>query len=309
MSVRFLPRESLPALVATLRDGHRLLGPRVRDGAITFGELEHAEELPIGVGDEQSPGRYRLRARSDERAFGYAVGPTSLKETLFPPRETLFRAERRADGKVGFVAVVPKPEPTAVLGARACELAAIGVQDRVFVHGVASEPRYRARRDALRLVVAVQCTSPAATCFCGDAGTGPRVYGDAADLVATEIDGGLVLEARTEEGAQLLERLPTRAVADAERAEAERELDEATTKTHTGRLAFEGLPERLFAALDHARWDDVAARCLACGNCTSVCPTCFCSHAEEAGATAGALEGRSERERVWESCFSSEHGA
>jgi len=309
MSARFLPRESLPALVAALRDGRRLLGPRVRDGAITFGELEHVEDLPIGVGDEQSPGRYRLRARADERAFGYAVGPTSLKETLFPPRETLFRAERRADGKVGFVAVVPKPEATAVLGVRACELAAIGVQDRVFVQGAASEPRYRARRDALQLVVAVQCTSPAATCFCGDAGTGPRVFGDAADLIATEIDAGLVLEARTEEGAQLLDRLPTRAVADDERVEAERDLDAATTKTHTGRLAFEGLPERLFAALDHARWDEVAARCLACGNCTSVCPTCFCSHAEEAGATAGALEGRSERERVWESCFSSEHGA
>jgi len=309
MSARFLPRESLATLVDALRDGRRLLGPRVRDGAITFGEVETADDLPIGVGDEQSPGRYRLRDRGDERAFGYAVGPTSLKETLFPPRETLFRAERRADGKVGFVAVKPTPEATAVLGVRACELAAIGVQDRVFVHGAASEPRYRARRDALRLVVAVQCTSPAATCFCGDAGTGPRVYGDVADLIATELDAGLVLEARTDEGARLLDQLPTREVADDEHVEAERDLDAATTKTHTGRLAFEGLPERLFAALDHARWDEVAARCLACGNCTSVCPTCFCSHAEEAGATAGALEGRSERERVWESCFSSEHGA
>jgi NAD(P)H-flavin reductase/formate hydrogenlyase subunit 6/NADH:ubiquinone oxidoreductase subunit I len=309
MSARFLPRESFATLVDALRDGRRLLGPRVRDGAITFGDLEAAEELPIGIGDEQSPGRYRLRDRGDDRAFGYAVGPTSLKETLFPPRETLFRAERRADGKVGFVAVKPKPEATAVLGARACELAAIGVQDRVFVHGVASEPRYRARRDALRLVVAVQCTSPAATCFCGDAGTGPRVHGDAADLIATEVDAGLVLEARTDEGARLLDRLPTREVAGDEHVEAERDLDAATTKTRTGRLAFEGLPERLFAALDHARWDEVAARCLACGNCTSVCPTCFCSHAEEAGATAGALEGRSERVRVWESCFSSDHGA
>jgi sulfhydrogenase subunit beta (sulfur reductase) len=309
MSARLLPRESFAALVDVLRDGRRLLGPRVRDGAITFGELERADDLPIGVGDEQGPGRYRLRDRGDKRAFGYAVGPTSLKETLFPPRETLFRAERRADGKVGFVAVTPKPEATAVLGARACELAAIGVQDRVFVHGAVSEPRYGARRDALRLVVAVQCTSPAATCFCGDAGTGPRVYGDAADLVATEIDAGLVLEARTAEGERLLDRLPTRAVVDDERVEAERDLDAATTRTNTGRLAFEGLPERLFAALDHARWDEVAARCLACGNCTSVCPTCFCSHAEEAGATAGALEGRGERARVWESCFSSDHGA
>lgn len=306
---RLLPRDALPALVNALREGRRLLGPTVRDGAIMFGELERAEDLPIGIGDEQSPGRYRLHSRDDERAFGYAVGPSSLKETFFPPRETLFRAERRADGKVGFVAVMPTPDPTAVLGARACELAAVRVQDRVFLQGEATEPRYRARRGAYELLVAVQCTSPASTCFCGDAGTGPRVLDDAADLVATEIDAGLLLEARTDEGARLLERLPTRAVTAAEQSEAERDLDAATEKTHTGRLTFEGLPERLWGALDHARWDQVAARCLACGNCTSVCPTCFCSHSEEAGALAGALEGHGERERLWESCFSLDHGA
>ena len=63
--------------------------------------------MPVGVGDTQTAGRYRLRERGDERAFGYAVGPSSLKATLFPPHETLYRAERRADGKVGFVLFEP----------------------------------------------------------------------------------------------------------------------------------------------------------------------------------------------------------
>ena len=73
MSARFLPRESFAELIEVLRDGRRLLGPRVRDGAITWGELERVDDLPLGVGDEQSPGRYRLRDRGDTRAFGYAV--------------------------------------------------------------------------------------------------------------------------------------------------------------------------------------------------------------------------------------------
>ncbi len=304
-----LPHEALPVLIEALTEGRELLGPSVRDGAIVWDTLHDASALPLGVGDEQAPGHYRLRSRGDARAFGYAVGPRSLKETLFPPRELLYRDERRADGKLGFSPVMPEPRPLAVLGARACELAAIDIQDRVFLHGSAREPRYAARREALALVMAVQCTAPAATCFCGDAGVGPRVGVDAdVDIVCTETDAGLLLEARSDAGARLLASLPTRAPTDAERATAEAELSAAEDATR-GRLDFAGLEGRVLGALDHPRWDEVAARCLSCGNCTSVCPTCFCSHAEESGPIADALQGEHERARRWDSCFSREHGA
>ncbi|MEZ4252399.1 MAG: 4Fe-4S dicluster domain-containing protein [Polyangiales bacterium] len=307
MSPRLLPRASYDVLVAKLAEDRELLAPRVRDGAIVWGVVDDASQLPVGVGDTQTAGRYRLRERGDERAFGYAVGPSSLKATLFPPHETLYRAERRADGKVGFVKVAPSPTPRAVLGARACELSALAVQDRVFLHGAAKEPRYATRRESLELVVAVQCGAPAETCFCADTQTGPRVT-EGADVVATEVDAGLLLEARSPRGATLLDALPLRPASDDERAAAEAELEDAERAT-SGRLNVDTLHERLYGALDHPRWDDVAARCLSCGNCTSVCPTCFCSQAEEEAPIADALEGRSDRTRRWESCFTKEHGA
>ena len=85
-NARLLPREAFDALVTALRQERRVLGPRARDGAIVWSELSAASDLQIGVGDEQSPGRYRLTSREDTRAFAYAVGPSSLKEALFPPR-------------------------------------------------------------------------------------------------------------------------------------------------------------------------------------------------------------------------------
>jgi sulfhydrogenase subunit beta (sulfur reductase) len=55
--------------------------------------------------------------------------------------------------------------------------------------------------------------------------------------------------------------------------------------------------------LEHPRWDEVASRCLSCGNCTMVCPTCFCSDVHDTADTVGVVE----RRRTWSSCFDLEH--
>jgi sulfhydrogenase subunit beta (sulfur reductase) len=75
--------------------GYRLVGPRVRDGAIVYDELASVDDLPAGWTDEQDGGKYRLRKREDGALFGYAVGPHSWKKFLFPPVMRLW--EREAD--------------------------------------------------------------------------------------------------------------------------------------------------------------------------------------------------------------------
>ena len=65
------------------------------------------------------------------------------------------------------------------------------------------------------------------------------------------------------------------------------------------------LPQALYDAHEHPRWDDVAARCLACGNCTMVCPTCFCHTVEEVPDLTHTSSAHS---RLWDSCFTQEHG-
>ena len=61
-----------------------------------------------------------------------------------------------------------------------------------------------------------------------------------------------------------------------------------------------GIQELLYQNFEHPRWDNVAARCLTCGNCTMVCPTCFCTNVEDVSDVTGD---HAERWRRWDSCF------
>lgn len=156
----------LDALIGGLAaGGYEVIGPILRDGAIIYGEIRGVADLPAGWGDEQEPAGYRLRRRDDRALFGYAVGPHSWKRYLFPPRSLLWRAERSGD-----TVVIDEPDPAACpryafLGVRGCELAAIRIQDRVFLRSGAVDPLYAARRERV-FIVAVHCSTPAATCFC-----------------------------------------------------------------------------------------------------------------------------------------------
>ena len=132
----------------------RASGPSCGTGPSSTASLGTSSDLPVGWTDEQDGGRYRLRRRHDEAFFGYAVGPHSWKRFLEPPAEVRWRARRVDRGFEDETA--PEPSPRyAFVGVRPCELAAILVQDRVFL-GHGSDPVYRSRREAAFLVV-VNC--------------------------------------------------------------------------------------------------------------------------------------------------------
>jgi ferredoxin len=298
----FLPRPAFPELLRALATaGFRVIGPQVRDGAIVYDRLADASVLPRGIAAHQAPGNYRLETTASPRCFAWANGPQALKPLLFAPIEDLWRAERDPQGQLRFTASSPAAEPLAVIGVRACDLAALRLNDLHFRDGPVPDPAYGARRERLFLV-AVHCSHPAATCFCASTGDGPRaVHGF--DLALSELDDGYLVEAGSAAGERIAARLPLVA-ASAAQARAAAEEVEAAARMQTRRLPSRNLRDVLYARLDHQRWHDVAERCLACGNCTSVCPTCFChDQHDEAG-----LDGRASRHvREWGSCFTHDH--
>jgi sulfhydrogenase subunit beta (sulfur reductase) len=298
----FLPRAAFQGLLDALRaHGYRVLGPTVRDGAVMWDEVRREADLPRGWRDTQEPGRYRLERTGSTRLFGVVHGPDSLRRFVFAPREPLLVLERSAGG-LASRPVPPPGEKLALLGARACDLAGLAIQDRIFLRDLVADPYYGARRAGL-FIVAVHCTRALSTCFCTSTDTGPRARAGF-DLALTEQDDGFVVEAGSAAGREVLEGMALGPASAAEQDAAAAAID-ACAGSQTRRLERAGLPRALYDAHDHPRWDDVAGRCLACTNCTMVCPTCFCHTVEE---VPDLERQRSERARAWDSCFTPDHG-
>ncbi|MBK7977506.1 MAG: 4Fe-4S dicluster domain-containing protein [Deltaproteobacteria bacterium] len=302
MPTRFLDRSLLAALVeALLRRGRTVYGPVSADGAIGFDEIHDVTELACALRDVQEPGRYRIEADPGGATFGVANGPSGLKRLFLAPSESVL-AVARGVGTFHVEDRAAQPEPIAVLGARPCDLAALAIQDRVLLGGRYPEPRYGARRrDAF--LVAVNCTRAASTCFCASLGDGPEVTAPH-DVALTELATGFVAHASSARGRVLLDELGAREASAAEQAE-ERAALARCAYDQCRSLEPAGLADALYANLDHPRWDEVAERCVACGNCTMVCPTCFCQTTSDHLSLDGE---RAERTRSWDSCFTPDHG-
>ncbi len=285
-----------------LADGREVIGPRVEGGAVVYESVTRVDELPRGYTETQAGGSYRLRAGNGVGAapcFAHVVGPHTWKRYLFPPRQRLWSAARQ--GRSFAVDAGREPAPRrAFLGVRACELAAIGIQDRVFGEGVFRDAGYVERR-AATLLIAVDCQRAGETCFCTSLGTGPGVEGGC-DVALTEFADGeghrFLARSGSDAGSRLLSGLGAAEATEADRVRRRRVADEVAGSM------IRALPgdaaERLVGNPEHPRWNDVANRCLNCGNCTLVCPTCFCSTTED----STSLDGRTaERWRQWDSCF------
>jgi sulfhydrogenase subunit beta (sulfur reductase) len=296
-----LERADLQRLFDVLQArGYTTIAPTVEEGVIVYGEVATVDALPAGWTDVQEGGSYRLERRDDDALFGYTVGPQSWKRFLSPPVRMLWQARKSDDG-FEFVANGGPPPRYALIGVRACELHAIHRLDDSYAGGAVIDDDYQDRR-AAAFIVAVNCGKAGNTCFCASLGSGPAV-GPGYDLALTELlgDGAyrFVIAVGSERGADVLADIPHRAAAEAEIELAEEVV--AETAQQMGRtLETAGLKELLYRNVEHPHWDEVAERCLTCGNCTMVCPTCFCFTIEDTTDLTGQV---AERWRRTDSCF------
>ncbi len=300
--IRVLKPQDLQALVEVLsRQGYEAVGPTRRHDTLVYEKLSSVNDLPVGWTSRSQNGGFRLGKRKDAAWFGYGLGQESWKKFLYPPSLRLWEARRDPEGW-RFLEPAHEVPRFAFVGVRACDLAAMAVQDKVFLSGRYVDPTYQARRREA-FILAVNCTEVHGTCFCASVGTGPKVA-SGFDLALTEtLDEGrhyFVAEVGSPRGAQVLAAVPTRPALAAELKAADRRLAQAAR--HMDRnLDTTGLKDLLYRSYEHPHWDEVAARCLTCGNCAMVCPTCFCHTIEDNTDLTGVY---TERRRRWDVCFS-----
>jgi ferredoxin len=298
----YITRTTLQQLIDQLRQsGYQCLGPVQSDGAIQLQTVTSLQEFPIGISNTQEPGSYRLQQTGHDRLFAWNHGPQALKPLCFAPQEVLWDETKTAEAGVQFTRKQPDSHPTAVIGVRACDLAALAIQDQHFLREGYPDPHYQSRRDQL-LLIGVDCVQSAQTCFCASTGDGPALN-KGFDIGLAELASGYLIWAGSEKGRPWVERLPQHAATDEQLTEMLQSTS-AAAAAQSRRLLDQAQLKQLYERLGHSQWQAVAERCLSCGNCTAVCPTCFCYATEH----QMALDGQSaSMVREWDSCFSLTH--
>ena len=297
----FFQTDKLQKLISILLGkGYTCIGPQVRDGAIIYDEISSVEQLPQGISDNQQAGGYTLTNNNSSNYFDWANGPQAIKPLLFAPKEKLWQSQQATDGQIAFETCEPDSKPIAIIAARACDIAAMKIQDQHFLQQQFVDPNYKARRENL-FIVAVNCSHPASTCFCHSTGDGPFVD-DGYDIALTELKNGFLCDAQTNQGKKILNELSLEDYGNEHIEESEK--IRASASKQNRQLPDFDFKSRLMNELDNDNWHSIAAECLSCGNCTSVCPTCFCHSENE----VPELDGKTSAHfREWDSCFGQGH--
>jgi hypothetical protein len=291
-------------LDALTKREYQILGPTVESNAVVYDSITTVDELPIGWVDHLDAGEYRLVKSRKKTFFGFVASAHSWKRFLHPAEQKLWDAKR--DGRRFTIEQQPvENSRRAFLGVRPCELQAISIHDTVLTQGPHVDQSYEQRRKNL-FIIAVNCVNPGGTCFCASMNTGPKAT-SGFDLSLTEIlDSNrhfFLVEIGSKAGLELIDDLGAKPATEAEIETADKIMQRAANKMNRS-LDAANIRELLLRKFDDPHWEQIADRCLTCGNCTMVCPTCFCFNIEDVTDLTGQ---EAERLKKWDSCFVSDY--
>lgn len=300
-----LGQKDLAVLFEHLKSkGYQNVGNVFRDGALMIEKVENFDDLATGYTEEIGRGHYRVRQTDETTLFQYTVGPSTFKKFLNPPKRKLWSSKRSSQG---FEVIPEEVDPPKYVfwGIRSCELKAIDILDRVFLHGDFVNPWYKKAKESL-VTIAASCTKPSPNCFCTSTHSGPKPR-QGFDLSLTEIiKEGNNAQYIAEVGSKTMQKIAQKLkfkTAKQESRDSAQELMQKATENMKLRFQPQDAAQSLKNNLEHPHWEKVAQRCLSCANCTMVCPTCFCTTVEDVTDITGD---HTERWARWDSCFNSE---
>lgn len=225
---------------------------------------------------------------------------TSAKGVLFPQGDELLKFRRNTSSSEAAVEAVELEEPyvvrpTIVFACRPCDARGFLVFDRAFLQGPFVDPFYKARRNK-NIVVSMVCSGPDAACFCGAVGSHPADT-QGSDVQMIPIGEGYVLDALTDKGQEFLHGFD-KTPSQAQKEEARQVRASARSLVEPAVSIKDSAQHFLQRFADAAFWRFHTERCLSCGVCTFLCPTCYCFTITD--ETNGA---QGQRLRSWDACM------
>jgi sulfhydrogenase subunit beta (sulfur reductase) len=194
------------------------------------------------------------------------------KSNFLPQMEEMFNFQKDTEGY--HIELPPDGEKQLIFGIRPCDARAIKIIDTNF-KDLYKDPYYLSRRNSA-VLIGLGCTSPSESCFCTSLGISPAESGDV-DLLLTDIGSELLVEAVSAAGKKLIAKTSGLKAATKNDEARAKEVKKAAYNKVTRRINAEGIVERLLASFDDQEfWEKVAAKCISCGICTLLCPTCYC---------------------------------
>ncbi len=274
MFFRVMDKSRLPDLVRGLATEFEVVGPMAKGDAFVFGKIEDPQDL----------------------CLEYTTTILPPKKYFVPAAEELMRFST-AENEV--VSAEIESVPRVLFGLHPCDINALMLMDNVFL-GEYEDPYYKSRREST-LLVGVNC-SPNDHCFCNAWGTDEVHWGF--DIFLSDIGDRYFVSVRSIKGADLLDRyVETRHTTPDDVREFQRVTKHFKDSFTGGPVDTAQLPMLLDAKFNDPIWDELGAKCLSCGACSMVCPTCYCFDVKDRLSADGES---GERIRVWDSCMFSE---
>ncbi|WP_027365695.1 4Fe-4S dicluster domain-containing protein [Desulfotruncus alcoholivorax] len=221
-----------------------------------------------------------------------AAGNTKLpvKELFFPQSEKLYSYSVTEAG--AKLEATLDDQQKIVFGVRPCDAKSLVLLDHVFNNDKYQDPYYLTRRENT-ILVGIGCNSPASTCFCTSVNGGPFDT-NGLDILLVDTGDAYVVEVVSDKGKALAEKAGFAAASDADQAAAAKAKEDAVV---TCQVNLDGLKAKLDVNFYDPIWDKIHEKCLGCGACTYLCPTCHCFDIVD-----DAVDCNGCRVRNWDSC-------
>lgn len=274
MNLRVIDKPAMATFVATMMGDYRVVGPKAKGSQFAFGQLEDPAELQLDYNTSILPPKKYLQPQEERLMTFNRAGKTTV--------ETIIEAE-----------------PTVILGVHTCDLHAMNVLDEAFSQGYPDAHYLKRRRQTL--LVGIECLKPCDEhSFCKSMGT--LTVSNSYDLHLTDLGEAYAVDVGSEAGAALLDKYSEATPATEEQMQQLNKVLSAKWPRFPYKLEFDvgELPALMSQSYNSPVWDKLAERCLACGTCTMVCPTCFCFNVFDEVAL-NLQDG--ERRRRWDSCM------